>query len=127
MTHLTTQDYFIYPEHDSESLDTYLSYTGQIDGEGKKFATNPELTGRFHSKWLSMMYPRLFLAKNLLSEDGVVFISIGDQELHNLRTLMNEIFGEENYVNTICVKAKPLAGASGGGEDKRLKKMLSFF
>lgn len=117
---------FIYPDNYSESLDTYLSYTGQTDMEGKKFATNTETDGRFHSKWLNMLYPRLFLAKNLLSEEGVVFISIGDQELHNLRTLMNEIFGEENYVNTICVKAKPSAGASGGGEDKRLKKNAEF-
>jgi adenine-specific DNA-methyltransferase len=117
---------FIYPDNYSESLDTYLTYTGQTDTEGKKFATNTETDGRFHSKWLNMLYPRLFLAKNLLSDEGVVFVSIGDQELHNLRSLMNEIFGEENYVNTICVKAKPSAGASGGGEDKRLKKNAEF-
>jgi len=117
---------FIYPDNFSESLDTYLTYTSQQDENGKKMSTNTETDGRFHSKWLNMLYPRLFLAKNLLSEEGVVFVSIGDQELSNLRTLMNEIFGEENYVNTICVKAKPSAGASGGGEDKRLKKNAEF-
>ncbi|HEY4714673.1 MAG TPA: site-specific DNA-methyltransferase, partial [Aquirhabdus sp.] len=67
---------FIYPDNYSENLDTYLEYTGQIDGEGRKFSTNVDTDGRFHSKWMNMMYPRLFLAKNLLCEDGVIFISI---------------------------------------------------
>ena len=66
-------------------LQTYLEYTGQVDAEGKKFSTNTEADGRFHSKWLNMMYPRLYLARNLLRDDGVVFLSVGDQELHNLR------------------------------------------
>jgi adenine-specific DNA-methyltransferase len=92
----------------------------------RSFGTNTEADGRFHSKWLTMLYPRLYLARNLLSDDGVVFVSIGDQELHNLHSLMNDVFGEENYINTICVKAKPSAGASGGGEDKRLKKNVEF-
>ena len=68
---------FIYPDDYSESLETYLAYTGQKDEEGQKFTTNAETSGRFHSKWLNMMYPRLFLARNLLREDGVIFISIG--------------------------------------------------
>lgn len=89
---------FIYPDNYSESLETYLTYTGQLDGEGRKFSTNTETDGRFHSKWMNMMYPRLFLAKNLLREDGVIFISIDDHEVHNLRALCNEIFGEENFV-----------------------------
>ena len=67
---------FIYPDNYSENLDTYLKYTGQVDSEGRKFATNAETDGRFHSKWINMMYPRLFLAKNLLKEDGLIFISI---------------------------------------------------
>ena len=117
---------FIYPDNYTESLETYLRYTGQVDSEGRKYSTNTEADGRFHSKWLNMMYPRLYLAHNLLRDDGVIFISIGDQEIHNLRALMNELYGEENYVNTICVKAKPSAGASGGGEDKRLKKNVEF-
>ena len=117
---------FIYPDNYSESLETYLRYTGQTDEEGRKFSTNTEADGRFHSKWMNMMYPRLFLAKNLLRDDGVIFISIGDHELQNLRSIMNDVFGEDSYVNTICVKAKPSAGASGGGEDKRLKKNTEF-
>jgi adenine-specific DNA-methyltransferase len=88
---------FIYPDNFSESLQTYLEYTGQVDAEGKKFGTNTEADGRFHSKWLNMMYPRLYLARNLLREDGVIFISISDHEVAALRMVMNEIFGEENF------------------------------
>ncbi|MBK7214547.1 MAG: site-specific DNA-methyltransferase [Bacteroidales bacterium] len=93
-----TGNEFIYPDNYSENLQTYLEYTGQIDYEGRKFGTNTDTDGRFHSKWMNMMYPRLFLAKNLLLEDGVIFISIDDNEVHNLRALCNEIFGEENFV-----------------------------
>jgi adenine-specific DNA-methyltransferase len=89
---------FIYPDDYSESLDTYLRYTGQVDEEGRKFSTNTEADGRFHSKWMNMMYPRLFLARNLLSEDGVIFISIDDHESDNLKKLCNEVFGEENFI-----------------------------
>lgn len=88
---------FIYPDNFTESLQTYLEYTGQVDAEGKKFGTNTEADGRFHSKWLNMMYSRLYLAKNLLREDGVIFISIDDHEVDNLKKLCNEIFGEENF------------------------------
>ena len=79
---------FIYPDDYSESLQTYLEYTGQVDAEGKKFSTNTETDGRFHSKWLNMMYPRLYLARNLLREDGVIFISIDDAEIDNLRKIV---------------------------------------
>ena len=96
---------FIYPDNYSENLDTYLEYTGQIDGEGRKFSTNPDTDGRFHSKWMNMMYPRLFLAKNLLKEDGVIFISIDDNEVKNLRSLCDEIFGEENLVGVFVREA----------------------
>jgi adenine-specific DNA-methyltransferase len=87
---------FIYPDNYAESLQTYLEYTGQVDPEGHKFGTNTEADGRFHSKWLSMMYPRLFLARNLLREDGFIVVSIDDAELPHLRLLLNEVFGEEN-------------------------------
>ncbi|WP_136526316.1 site-specific DNA-methyltransferase [Geomonas ferrireducens] len=89
---------FIYPDNFSESLQTYLEYTGQVDSEGRKFGTNTDADGRFHSKWLNMMYPRLYLARNLLQENGVIFISIDDNEVENLRKLCNEIFGEENFI-----------------------------
>jgi adenine-specific DNA-methyltransferase len=95
---------FIYPDNYSESLQTYLEYTGQVDAEGRKFGTNTDTDGRFHSKWLNMMYPRLYLARNLLREDGVVFISIDDKEIQNLRRLCDEVFGEENRIGLICWK-----------------------
>lgn len=89
---------FIYPDNYTENLQTYLEYTGQVDNEGRKYGTNADTDGRFHSKWMNMMYPRLFLAKNLLREDGLIFLSIDDNEVCNLRALCNEIFGEENFV-----------------------------
>ncbi|MBZ0152376.1 MAG: site-specific DNA-methyltransferase [Planctomycetes bacterium] len=92
---------FIYPDNYTESLQTYLEYTGQVDAEGRRFSTNTEADGRFHSKWLNMMYPRLYLARNLLREDGVIFISIDDHEVEGLRRLMNEVFGEECFVASV--------------------------
>ncbi len=89
---------FIYPDKYQENLDTYLAYTGQVDDDGYKFSTNVETEGRYHSNWLNMMYPRLFLARNLLRDDGVIFISIDDNEVDNLKKLCSEIFGEENFV-----------------------------
>lgn len=94
---------FIYPDDYSESLDTYLRYTGQIDNEGRKYSTNTEADGRFHSKWMNMMYPRLFLAMNLLRDNGVIFVSIDYNEEPRLRLMMDEVFGEENYRNTFAV------------------------
>jgi adenine-specific DNA-methyltransferase len=92
---------FIYPDNYTESLQTYLEYTGQVDAEGRKFGTNTEADGRFHSKWLNMMYPRLYLARNLLREDGVILMSIDDAEIDNLRKVAAEVFGEENAVATL--------------------------
>lgn len=107
---------FIYPDKYSESLETYLAYTGQVDAEGKKFSTNTEADGRFHSKWLNMMYPRLFLARNLLKNDGVIFISIDDNEVSNLRKLCDEIFGEENFVANFLWKKKSTTSNVEGAE-----------
>lgn len=89
---------FIYPDNYKDNLDTYLEYTGQKDSEGRKFGTNAETSGRYHTNWLNMMYPRLKLARNLLRDDGVVFVSIDDNEVSNLRKLCDEIFGEENLL-----------------------------
>jgi len=97
---------FIYPDNYSESLETYLEYAGLISGDGKKFSTNTPNEGRFHTKWLNMMYPRLYLARNLLRDDGVIFISIDDNEVNNLRKLCDEIFGEENFVVSIVWKKR---------------------
>ena len=93
---------------------------------GRKISENTEASGRFHTNWLNMIYPRLKLARSLLKEDGVIFISIDDSEYDNIHRLCAEIFGEENYVNTISVNMKNIAGASGGGEDKRLKKNVEY-
>ena len=117
---------FIYPDKYSESLETYLEYAGLVDSKGRKFSTNTPNEGRFHTKWLNMMYPRLYLARNLLREDGVIFIQIDDGEQAILKRLCDELFGEENYINTISVNMKNVAGASGGGEDKRLKKNIEY-
>jgi len=96
-----TGNEFIYPDNFREGLEDYLKYSGQLSAEGTATTSNKETDGRYHSNWLSMMYPRLFLAKNLLRDDGVIFISIDDHEVHNLRLLMNEIFGEENFIASI--------------------------
>ncbi|MEW6698148.1 MAG: site-specific DNA-methyltransferase [Bacillota bacterium] len=92
---------FIYPDNFREGLDDYLQYSGQLNGEGIKLSTNSETDGRYHSKWLTMMYPRLFLARNLLKRDGIILVSIDDHEMKNLQALMDEIFGEENHIGTI--------------------------
>ena len=96
-----TGNEFIYPDNFKEGLQDYLRYSGQTDDEGMKLSANVESDGRYHSKWLNMMYPRLFLARNLLRDDGVVFVSIDDHEVHNLRALCNEVFGEENFVASV--------------------------
>lgn len=87
---------FIYPDKFQENLDTYLKYTGQVDDEGIKFSSNTETSGRKHTNWLTMMFSRLKAAKSLLSDDGIIFVSIDDHELVNLEYLLNEVFGEEN-------------------------------
>lgn len=99
-----TGNEFIYPDNYTESLETYLAYAGLVDDEGKKFSTNTAAEGRFHTKWLNMMYPRLYLARNLLREDGVIFISIDEHELENLTRVCDEIFGEESKIATIVWK-----------------------
>ena len=91
---------FIYKDNYIVSKDEYEEEIGAIDENGSKLFKNTDSNGRFHSDWLSMMYERLVVARDLLGEDGVVFISIGDSELPSLRMIMNEIFGEENFITT---------------------------
>lgn len=91
---------FIYPDRFQDNLSTYLKYTGQTDSEGLKLSSNTETGGRKHTNWLNMMYPRLKVARNLLSQDGFIFISIGEDEVANLKKLCDEVFGEENAVAT---------------------------
>jgi len=106
---------FIYPDNYTESLQTYLEYTGQVDAHGRRFSTNTDADGRFHSKWLNMMYPRLYLARNLLRDDGVIFISIDGQEVQGLRSICDEIFGEDCFVEQISWKNKYGSGAMTKG------------
>ncbi len=89
---------FVYPDDYSDSMGNYLRITGQKGDDGAKFSTNMEASGRYHTDWLNMMFPRLRLARNLLTNDGVIFISIDDNEVENLKKLCNEVFGESNFV-----------------------------
>jgi len=101
----TGNDY-VYPDDYSEPLETYLKRINSADDEGKILTTNTKASGRFHSNWLNFMYPRLLLAKKLLQNDGVIFVSIDDTEVHNLRLIMEEVFGEENFVADIIWQKK---------------------
>ena len=97
---------FIYPDDFSESAESFQRRTGQLNENNEKMTTNNRSDGRFHSKWLSMMLPRLILARELLKEDGVIFISIDDNEVTQLRKICDEIFGEENFISEIIWKRK---------------------
>lgn len=97
---------FVYQDNYADPLESYLRLTGQKSAEGNLLTSNPETSGRFHSTWLSMMYPRLFLARQLLQDEGVIFVTIDDNEAANLRLLMNEIFGEENFVASVTWQKK---------------------
>ena len=92
---------FIYNDDFRHGLDAYLRFSGQLDDRGNLKSSETEVGGRYHSQWLSMMYPRLALARNLLRSDGVIFVSIDDHEVHNLRLLMDEVFGPENFVASV--------------------------
>jgi len=103
---------FVYEDDFSEDSESYLKKSNQKDEQGNRLVANTESNGRFHSDWLSMMYPRLKLARSLLTDDGVIFISIDDNEVHNLRKLCDEIFGEENFISSISRMMKS-GGAKG--------------
>lgn len=92
---------FVYKDNFKDGVENYLEQTGQVDSDGNQLSTNSESQGRYHSNWLNMMYPRLKLARNLLTEDGAIFVSIDESEIVNLSKLMNEIFGEENLIQRI--------------------------
>jgi adenine-specific DNA-methyltransferase len=96
---------FVYPDNFQDNIKNYLELTGQTGDGGAKLSSNTEASGRFHTLWLNMMYPRLKLARNLLQDDGVICVSIADDEGHHLRVLLNDVFGEENFIAT-CVWQK---------------------
>lgn len=101
----TGQD-FVYPDNYREGLASYLEFTKQVNEEGKKVSTNSDTDGRYHSNWLNMMYPRLKLARNLLDDDGVIFISIDYNENYHLRQICDEIFGDNNFIGEIYWESK---------------------
>jgi adenine-specific DNA-methyltransferase len=96
---------FVYPDNWSDPLESYLMQTGQKDEFGLT-SSSQDKTGRLHTNWLNMIYPRLYLARNLLQDDGVIFVSIDDDEVHNLRKVMDEIFGEENFLGQFVWKKR---------------------
>ena len=117
---------FIYADDFMRSQEEENEQMGMYDEDENYLFKNTDTNGRFHSDWCSMIYSRLILARNLLADDGAIFISIDDGEVENLKKMCDEIFGADNYINTISLKLKNIAGASGGGEDKRLKKNMEF-
>jgi adenine-specific DNA-methyltransferase len=115
---------FVYPDDYRDSIKNYLELTGQIEG-GRKISSNTEASGRFHTDWLNMMYPRLKLARNLLDRDGAILVSIGDSEVSNLLAVMNDVFGEENQIAIFIWKsrAKP---TNAGNAKYRPQKVAEY-
>lgn len=109
---------FVYPDNFHDSLENYKKITGQVDEDGNKISSNAETSGRYHTDWLNMMYPRLRLARNLLSDDGVIFISIDDNEVDNLKKICNEVFGEDNFIGKYIKQSK----VGGGSDSKHIVK-----
>lgn len=110
---------FVYNDDFSDGLRGYLDYTGQLDERGNRISADADTAGRRHSRWLSMMYPRLMLARNLLTQDGLLFISIDDNEVSSLRLMLDEVFGPENFVATFVwvsnIKGRQIPGAGPAG------------
>lgn len=105
---------FVYNDDFAENTEDYLDRSGQYDEEGNRLVLNTESNGRFHTDWLNMIYPRLRLAKDLLTDDGVIFISINDNEVENLRKICNEIYGSDNFIASLIWQQR-----KGGGNDSR--------
>ena len=95
---------FVYRDDYRDNIKNYLGLTGQIDGDNRKLSSNTESSGRFHTVWLNMMYPRLKMARDFLNNTGFICVSVGNEELFSLRCIMNEIFGEENHRNTLALR-----------------------
>ena len=103
---------FVYKDDFKDNIKNYKKVTGQVDGDGRNYSINPETSGRYHTDWLNMMYPRLKLAWNLLRDDGVIFISIDDSENHNLRKIAEEVFDQDNFLAELIwhLSSGPQAG-----------------
>lgn len=113
---------FVYPDDYRDNVRNYLKLSGQLDGENRKLSTNSDASGRFHAHWLNMMYPRLKLARNLLRSDGLICISIDDNERDNLRKLCDEIFGENNFIDSVIWKKR----YGGGAKEKHLVSLHEY-
>ena len=98
-TFCQSQDDFVYEDDFAQSSEEYLANSGQFDEQGNRMFTNAESNGRFHTDWLNMIYPRLKVARDLLTDDGVIFISIDDTEVDNIRKICDEIFGYQNRLD----------------------------
>lgn len=117
---------FVYNDDFAESAEEYLANSGQFDDEGNRLVTNTESNGRYHTDWLNMIYSRLKLAKDLLSDDGLIFIHIDDNEVENLKKVCDEIFGEINFVNCIAVKMSEPTGVKMAHTSKKLPKLKEY-
>ena len=117
---------FVYKDDFYDSIENYKRITGQIDGNGKPISTNTETSGRYHTDWLNMMYPRLRLARNLLTDDGVIFISIDDNEVHNLRKICDEVFGEDNFIAMLTIETGEVFGTKAAHIDKTFVKVKDY-
>lgn len=111
---------FVYPDNFADNLQNYLEITGQKNIDGNMLSSNSESSGRYHSNWLNMIYPRLRLARNLLTDDGVIYISIDDHEVENLKKVCNEIFGEENFLSCIT---RSTGTPTGGGNSSIVNEL----
>ena len=116
---------FLYPDNFDENTRDFLYRDNQFDDQGNRLITNFSSEGRFHTNWLNMLYPRLRVTRDLLTDDGVIFISIDDNEFHNLRKICDDVFGGANFINIITVKTK-IGGVSGSSEGKSLKDATEF-
>lgn len=117
---------FIYPDNYDKTAEDELTESGQVDENGYKLVSNMTSNGRFHSDWLSMMYPRLKLARNLLSPKGAIYISIDENEIKNLKCICDEIFGEKNFVNCVAVKMSVAAGLKMSNKNKKMIKIKEY-
>lgn len=109
---------FVYKDNFKDNIKNYLEQTGQVDSDGNRLSTNSDTNGRYHSDWLSMMYPRLKLARNLLKDDGVIFVSLDDNEIFNLKKLCDEIYGEDNFIANMSI----ITGANQSGDGVNIQK-----
>ncbi|MHB8128962.1 MAG: site-specific DNA-methyltransferase [Mobilitalea sp.] len=116
---------FVYPDTFADSIENYKAITGQIDSEGKSISNNSETSGRYHTDWLNMIYPRLRLSRNLLTDDGVIFISIGCEEVENLKKICNEVFGEENFI-VLFSRMMKSGGAKGSFYTPNIDYILTY-